>query len=107
MSQSQPSEPSKFLKFQSAPYGTKDANGNLVLNRFSSTITQGHEFPAAQAMLYAAGVKDDAQMTGSPQVGTKNPMAATVHCCFALTSPIPAPQRPNALFLQHTVRSRL
>ncbi|TGZ80689.1 dihydroxy-acid and 6-phosphogluconate dehydratase [Ascodesmis nigricans] len=68
----QPKEHSRFLQFQSVPYGTKDADGNLILNRFSSTITNGRDFPAAQAMLFAAGVKDDAQMRSAPHVGVSS-----------------------------------
>ncbi|KAF2862596.1 dihydroxy-acid dehydratase [Piedraia hortae CBS 480.64] len=39
------------------------------LNKFSSTITRQHDFPAAQAMLYAAGVPDEQTLKNHPQVG--------------------------------------
>lgn len=44
-------------------------DGKLALNRFSSTLTNGHDFPGAQAMLYAAGVPNKEAMKTSPQVG--------------------------------------
>jgi dihydroxy-acid dehydratase len=40
-----------------------------VLNRWSSTITKDHDFPGAQAMLYAAGVPNREMMKTAPQVG--------------------------------------
>lgn len=43
--------------------------GSGPLNKFSSTLTRGHDFPAAQAMLYAAGVPDENQLKNYPQVG--------------------------------------
>jgi len=39
------------------------------LNRYSSTLTREHDFPAAQAMLYAAGVENEDQLKNWPQVG--------------------------------------
>ncbi|KAL9621379.1 MAG: hypothetical protein Q9160_004139 [Pyrenula sp. 1 TL-2023] len=44
-------------------------DGKRVLNKYSSTITKGHKFPGAQAMLYAAGVPDQQAMKTSPHVG--------------------------------------
>jgi dihydroxy-acid dehydratase len=44
-------------------------DGRLVLNRWSSTVTKGHDFPGAQAMLYAAGVPNKEMMKTAPQVG--------------------------------------
>lgn len=61
-------ETSRFLEFRSAPYGTK-RDGELVLNRYSSLVTNGYEFPGAQAMLYAAGIKNQEDMRTKPQVG--------------------------------------
>jgi dihydroxy-acid dehydratase len=72
MSQSQTKEPSRFLDFKGVPYGT-ERNGALVMNRFSSVLTNGHDFPGAQAMLYAAGVKNLHEMRNTPQVGTARP----------------------------------
>ncbi|KAF8462522.1 dihydroxy-acid/6-phosphogluconate dehydratase [Kalaharituber pfeilii] len=66
---SQQKETSKFLEFRHHPYGTKNADGSLMLNRYSSILTNGYEFPGAQAMLYAAGIKDETDMRTKPQVG--------------------------------------
>ncbi|KAL9604232.1 MAG: hypothetical protein Q9219_000630 [cf. Caloplaca sp. 3 TL-2023] len=63
----QPEEP-RFLDFPHLPDGAVD-NGKPMLNKYSSTITQGHAFPGAQAMLYAAGVPDRESMKKSPHVG--------------------------------------
>lgn len=79
MDQSQPENHSRFLEFRSVPYGTK-RDGELVLNRYSSLVTNGYEFPGAQAMLYAAGIKNQEDMRTKPQVGMK---------------PIPALQEKN------------
>ena len=56
-----PEEP-RYLSFPNSKPGSK-------LNKFSSTLTRGHDFPWAQAMLYAAGVKDENQLKNYPQVG--------------------------------------
>jgi hypothetical protein len=45
--QSQPEEP-RFLNFPCLPDDAKDAQGNPRLNKYSSTITHGHDFPGAQ-----------------------------------------------------------
>lgn len=57
----QPEEP-RFLDFQHSKPGSG-------LNKFSSTLTREHDFPAAQAMLYAAGVPDEHTLKTFPQVG--------------------------------------
>ena len=67
---SQEKETSRFLEFRHYPYGTKNSDGSLMLNRYSSILTNGYEFPGAQAMLYAAGVKNEDDMKTKPQVGT-------------------------------------
>ncbi len=59
--QKQPEEP-RFLKFPNSKPGSG-------LNKFSSTLTREHDFPASQAMLYAAGVPDENQLKNYPQVG--------------------------------------
>ncbi|KAH6612251.1 dihydroxy-acid/6-phosphogluconate dehydratase [Chaetomium sp. MPI-SDFR-AT-0129] len=41
--------------------------GNL--NRWSHVLTRGHDFPGAQAMLYAAGVPNRDMMKNAPHVG--------------------------------------
>lgn len=63
----EPEEP-RFLSFPSLPEGTL-RDGKPALNRFSSTLTKDHDFPGAQAMLYAAGVPNKKAMKESPQVG--------------------------------------
>lgn len=65
--QNEPEEP-RYLDFPHLPEGsTRD--GKPVLNRWSSTLTTGHNFPAAQAMLYAAGVPNERAMRECAQVG--------------------------------------
>ena len=56
-----PEEP-RFLKFPNSQPGSG-------LNKFSSTLTREHDFPAAQAMLYAAGVPNEHQLKNFPQIG--------------------------------------
>lgn len=58
---SEPEVP-RFLDFPHSKPGSK-------LNRYSSTLTRAHDFPAAQAMLYAAGVENEDQLKNWPQVG--------------------------------------
>ncbi|KAF2018008.1 dihydroxy-acid dehydratase-like protein [Aaosphaeria arxii CBS 175.79] len=65
--QRQPEEP-RYLSFRHLPDGTM-RDGKPALNKFSSTLTNGHDFPGAQAMLYAAGVPNRDAMKNSPQVG--------------------------------------
>ncbi|KAH8812035.1 dihydroxy-acid dehydratase-like protein [Xylogone sp. PMI_703] len=62
------SEDPIYIKFPELEYGTK-LDGELALNRWSHTITNGHDFPGAQAMLYAAGVPNKDLMKKAPQVG--------------------------------------
>ncbi|KAL9135818.1 MAG: hypothetical protein Q9175_002973 [Cornicularia normoerica] len=61
-------EEPRFLDFPHLPNGVIH-NGKPRLNRYSSTITKDHDFPGAQAMLYAAGVPDRESMKNSPHVG--------------------------------------
>ncbi|RPB22896.1 dihydroxy-acid and 6-phosphogluconate dehydratase [Terfezia boudieri ATCC MYA-4762] len=61
-------EKSRFLEFRHHPHGTKNPDGSLMLNRYSSILTNGYEFPGAQAMLYAAGIKNQEDMRSKPQV---------------------------------------
>jgi dihydroxy-acid dehydratase len=56
-----PEEP-RYLDF---PH-SKPGSG---LNKYSSTLTREHDFPAAQAMLYAAGVPNEHVLKTYPQVG--------------------------------------
>jgi hypothetical protein len=38
----------KYLDFTPVPHGTKHEDGTPVLNRYSTFITKGHDFPGAQ-----------------------------------------------------------
>ncbi|KAK3116852.1 hypothetical protein LTR53_002346 [Teratosphaeriaceae sp. CCFEE 6253] len=55
-------EDARYLSFQHSKPGSG-------LNKFSSTLTREHDFPAAQAMLYAAGVPNEHVLKTYPQVG--------------------------------------
>ncbi|KAK4039391.1 dihydroxy-acid and 6-phosphogluconate dehydratase [Parachaetomium inaequale] len=55
-------KPGEYLQFESLPAGGP-------LNRWSQVLTRGHDFPGAQAMLYAAGVPDRDMMKNAPHVG--------------------------------------
>lgn len=55
-------EDPRFLNFKHSQAGSG-------LNKFSSTLTREHDFPAAQAMLYASGVPDEHTLKTFPQVG--------------------------------------
>ncbi|KAK4975421.1 hypothetical protein LTR42_004631 [Elasticomyces elasticus] len=55
-------EPARYLSFQHSKPGSG-------LNKYSSTLTREHDFPAAQAMLYAAGVPNEHVLKTYPQVG--------------------------------------
>ncbi|KAM0695065.1 hypothetical protein Q7P36_005421 [Cladosporium allicinum] len=56
-----PEEP-RYLYFPNSKPGSG-------LNKYSSTLTREHDFPAAQAMLYAAGVPNEHVLKNYPQVG--------------------------------------
>ncbi|EGX48536.1 hypothetical protein AOL_s00080g165 [Orbilia oligospora ATCC 24927] len=60
---------SQFIQFKEIPYGTKREDGSLILNRWSATVTNDHEFAAAQAQLYAAGIKNEHDMKLKPHIG--------------------------------------
>ena len=45
---------------------THNENGEPMLNRYSTMLTRKHDFPGAQAMLYAAGVPDKQMMKNAP-----------------------------------------
>ena len=38
----------KYINFPSLPAGAKHPDGSPALNRYSSTITRGHDFPGAR-----------------------------------------------------------
>ncbi|KAI9673575.1 MAG: hypothetical protein M1817_002211 [Caeruleum heppii] len=63
----QPDEP-RYLEFRRLPADATH-DGKPALNRYSGIMTRGHDFPGAQAMLYAAGVPNREAMKKSPQVG--------------------------------------
>ncbi|CAK4033684.1 dihydroxy-acid dehydratase, mitochondrial [Lecanosticta acicola] len=61
--QPDPVEEARYLNFKhSQP-------GHAGLNKYSSTLTREHDFPAAQAMLYAAGVPNESVLKTWPHVG--------------------------------------
>ncbi|KAI4673097.1 uncharacterized protein J4E78_001603 [Alternaria triticimaculans] len=66
--QREPEEP-RFLSFPHLPDDAKLEDGKPALNKYSSTLTTGHNFPGAQAMLYAAGVPSREAMKTQPHVG--------------------------------------
>ncbi|PVH72301.1 putative mitochondrial dihydroxy acid dehydratase [Cadophora sp. DSE1049] len=59
------------LGYAEFPHLPRDAthDGKPALNRYSTFVTREHDFPAAKAMLYAAGVPDEETMKQSPHVG--------------------------------------
>ncbi|KIY02549.1 uncharacterized protein Z520_01014 [Fonsecaea multimorphosa CBS 102226] len=58
----------RYLEFvrSSEPTGV---DGKPMLNRYSTHLTRQHDFPGAQAMLFAAGVPDRHAMQTAPHVG--------------------------------------
>jgi hypothetical protein len=60
--QTEPEEP-RFLNFPCLPDGTKDAQGKPALNKYSSTITRGHDFPGAQVNIVAMIQNSHTDMT--------------------------------------------
>jgi dihydroxy-acid dehydratase len=66
--QFEPEQP-RLLSFPHLPDDAKHEDGTPVLNKWSSTLTKNHDFPGAQAMLYAAGVPNEKMMKTAPQVG--------------------------------------
>jgi dihydroxy-acid dehydratase len=63
-----PEEP-RYLNFKRLPSDAKLPNGQLALNRYSHTVTNGHDFPGAKAMLYASGVPNEEVMSTAPHIG--------------------------------------
>jgi dihydroxy-acid dehydratase len=61
-------EKPRYIDFPCLRPGSR-VDGKQALNRWSSTITRGHDFPGAQAMLYAAGVPNKEMMKSAPHVG--------------------------------------
>lgn len=60
------SEP-RYLNFPKSD--KKGPNGKPILNKYSTDLTNHHDFPGAKAMLYAAGVPDSDAMQNKPHVG--------------------------------------
>jgi dihydroxy-acid dehydratase len=50
LKQVQPEEP-RYLNFPSLPDDAKYPDGKPALNKYSSTVTRGHDFPGAQVCL--------------------------------------------------------
>ncbi|EKD19602.1 uncharacterized protein L3040_002520 [Drepanopeziza brunnea f. sp. 'multigermtubi'] len=61
-------EKPQYIGFPHLEPGTV-IDGKQALNRWSSTLTRDHNFPGAQAMLYAAGVPNRDMMKTAPHVG--------------------------------------
>jgi dihydroxy-acid dehydratase len=61
------SEP-RYLEFVRSNE-TTGTDGKPMLNRYSTHLTREHDFPASQAMLFAAGVPDRKTMQTAPHVG--------------------------------------
>ncbi|CZS95810.1 probable dihydroxy-acid dehydratase [Rhynchosporium agropyri] len=61
-------EKPQYIDFPQLEPGTI-IDGQQALNRWSHTITREHDFPGAQAMLYAAGVPNRDMMKSAPHVG--------------------------------------
>ncbi|KAI5919022.1 dihydroxy-acid/6-phosphogluconate dehydratase [Camillea tinctor] len=57
-----PKSDPQYIQFRCLPPGGP-------LNRWSHIITREHDFPAAQAMLYGAGVKNEDMMRNAPHIG--------------------------------------
>ncbi|KAI1487095.1 dihydroxy-acid/6-phosphogluconate dehydratase [Biscogniauxia mediterranea] len=57
-----PKSDPQYIQFRCLPPGGP-------LNRWSHIITREHDFPAAQAMLYGAGVQNEDMMKNAPHVG--------------------------------------
>lgn len=43
-------EEDKYIDFAPVPHGAKHEDGTPVLNRYSTFITKGHDFPGAQVV---------------------------------------------------------
>ncbi|OAP60417.1 dihydroxy-acid dehydratase [Fonsecaea erecta] len=59
----------QYVVFKELPAGSLNSRGELALNRYSTFITRDHDYPASQAMLYAAGVPNKDAMQNAPHVG--------------------------------------
>ncbi|KEF57298.1 dihydroxy-acid dehydratase, partial [Exophiala aquamarina CBS 119918] len=69
MSDSRQREGGIYLHFENAGDHETTTRGEQILNRYSRHLTTGHDFPGAQAMLYAAGVPNERAMKTAPHVG--------------------------------------
>ncbi|EXJ89680.1 dihydroxy-acid dehydratase [Capronia epimyces CBS 606.96] len=59
----------RYIGFEQLPQHAVNSRGEPALNRWSHFITKDKDYPASQAMLYAAGVPDKDAMQNSPHVG--------------------------------------
>ncbi|RPA87836.1 putative mitochondrial dihydroxy acid dehydratase [Ascobolus immersus RN42] len=60
---------SQFIDTSPRNFGDKHEDGTPILNRYSTVLTNGYDYPGAQAMLYAEGIKNKEDMVKKPQVG--------------------------------------
>lgn len=60
---------SQYIQFQELGDDAVNERHEPALNKWSHFITNGHDYPASQAMLYAAGIPNQDAMKNSPQVG--------------------------------------
>ncbi|EKD21296.1 dihydroxy-acid dehydratase [Drepanopeziza brunnea f. sp. 'multigermtubi' MB_m1] len=58
----------QYVEFPQLP-DDASRDGQPILNKYSTFITREHDYPGAQAMLYAAGVPNKEAMKNSPHVG--------------------------------------
>ncbi|KAK5942269.1 hypothetical protein PMZ80_004832 [Knufia obscura] len=57
----------RYLEFPKSD--KKGPDGKPILNKYSTDLTNHHDFPGAKAMLYAAGVPDSESMQTKPHIG--------------------------------------
>lgn len=69
--QEQQSSTSKsvFVDTHPKPVGSLHEDGSPMLNRYSAVLTNGYDYPGAQAMLYGAGIKNEFDLRRKAQVG--------------------------------------
>lgn len=92
-----PKSSSDYIQFQCIPPGGP-------LNRWSTALTRGHDFPGAQAMLYAAGVPSRDLMKNAPQVGIATVWWEGNPCKYVVLLSSSARQRPLGAMLLSPLR---
>lgn len=75
-----PKSSSDYIQFKCTPPGG-------VLNRWSTVLTRGHDYPGAQAMLYGAGVPNREMMKTAAQVGVATVWWEGNPCKYVPTEP--------------------